>query len=83
MCALACAGPLGEMLGAIDTVEGEIAAEPRGAGGFGYDPIFFLPERGATMAELGPDEKNRISHRVKAFRRLLDALRGAPGLEGG
>ena len=46
--------------------EGEIIAEERGAGGFGYDPIFFLPELGKTMAELTMDEKNRLSHRARA-----------------
>jgi len=46
--------------------EGEIIPEERGTGGFGYDPIFLLPELGKTMAELSMDEKNRISHRARA-----------------
>jgi len=54
---------------------GEIAREPRGANGFGYDPLFLLPERGLTAAELPADEKNRISHRGMALARLLTALR--------
>jgi XTP/dITP diphosphohydrolase len=56
--------------------EGRIAHEPRGTGGFGYDPLF-LPEAvpGYTMAELGMDEKNAISHRGRALRALMDALR--------
>ena len=54
---------------------GEIARAPRGANGFGYDPLFLLPERGLTAAELPADEKNRISHRGMALARLLAALR--------
>ena len=49
---------------------GTIIAQPRGAGGFGYDPLFLLPELGRTAAELPPDEKNRISHRGQAMREL-------------
>ena len=45
---------------------GEIIPEERGKGGFGYDPIFFIPELGRTMAELDMDEKNRVSHRARA-----------------
>jgi XTP/dITP diphosphohydrolase len=56
---------------------GEIAVLPRGAGGFGYDPLFLLPELGRTAAELEPGEKNRISHRGKALARLLELLRDA------
>ena len=54
---------------------GEIARAPRGANGFGYDPLFLLPERGLTAAELPPEEKNRISHRARAAARLLELLR--------
>ena len=54
---------------------GEIARAPRGANGFGYDPLFLLPERGLTAAELAPQEKNRVSHRGMALARLLAALR--------
>ena len=46
--------------------DGEIIPEERGTGGFGYDPIFFIPELGRTMAELDMDEKNRVSHRARA-----------------
>lgn len=49
---------------------GTILAQPRGVGGFGYDPLFLLPELGRTAAELAPDEKNRISHRGQAMREL-------------
>lgn len=54
--------------------EGRIAHIPSGSNGFGYDPIFYLPERGCTMAEIPPDEKNRISHRARALAGLRDVL---------
>jgi XTP/dITP diphosphohydrolase len=54
---------------------GEIAVQPRGANGFGYDPLFLLPGLGRTAAELEPREKNRISHRGQALARLLELLR--------
>ena len=53
---------------------GEIAPAPRGANGFGYDPLFLLPSHGKTAAELDPAEKNRISHRALALKRLLELL---------
>jgi XTP/dITP diphosphohydrolase len=53
---------------------GRVIATPRGAGGFGYDPHFLLPERGLTVAELDPRQKNRISHRGKALQALLARL---------
>ncbi len=57
------------------SVDGRIADEPRGANGFGYDPIFFHPPSGRTTAELTPAEKQRISHRGQALERLVAALR--------
>ena len=57
------------------TWHGEIARAPRGTNGFGYDPLFLLPERGLTAAELPPEEKNRLSHRGRAAARLLELLR--------
>jgi XTP/dITP diphosphohydrolase len=54
---------------------GEIARAPRGTNGFGYDPLFFLKDRGKTAAELEPAVKNRISHRGQALARLLELLR--------
>jgi XTP/dITP diphosphohydrolase len=53
---------------------GEIALRPRGAGGFGYDPYFFLPDLGKTAAELPAEQKNRISHRGKALARLVERI---------
>lgn len=57
------------------TCEGTIALAPRGEGGFGYDPIFYLPELGRTVAELAPEEKDRLSHRGKALARARAFLR--------
>jgi XTP/dITP diphosphohydrolase len=57
--------------------EGRIAESPSGSGGFGYDPIFYLPERGCTAAELPSEEKNRVSHRGRALQQLLIAMRAA------
>jgi XTP/dITP diphosphohydrolase len=54
---------------------GVIALEPRGSGGFGYDPLFRVPQRGCTSAELDAREKNRISHRGQALAKLLERLR--------
>ncbi|MEX2159096.1 MAG: XTP/dITP diphosphatase [Dehalococcoidia bacterium] len=56
------------------TVEGRIAHEPRGASGFGYDPVFLLPARGLTTAELSADEKQAVSHRGVAARKARDVL---------
>jgi XTP/dITP diphosphohydrolase len=55
--------------------QGEVIDRPRGAGGFGYDPYFLLPDLGRTAAELAPHEKHAVSHRGKALRRLLALLR--------
>jgi XTP/dITP diphosphohydrolase len=60
---------------------GEVIATPRGAGGFGYDPHFLLPQLGRTAAELEPDEKNAISHRGRAIARLVEQLRVREYLE--
>jgi len=57
-----------------DFVEGVIAREPRGAQGFGYDPVFDFPDANRTFAEMSPEEKNRHSHRGKAFRKVVDFL---------
>jgi XTP/dITP diphosphohydrolase len=57
------------------TCEGEIALEPRGNGGFGYDPIFIVPAYGKTFAELGVEKKNQISHRAMALKKAKDLLR--------
>ena len=56
------------------TMEGQIGYEIAGENGFGYDPIFYLPEYGKTSAEISPEEKNAISHRGKALRRMREML---------
>jgi XTP/dITP diphosphohydrolase len=59
-----------------DFVEGFLALSPRGTGGFGYDPVFFSPQLGRCFAEASEDEKNRLSHRGKAFDKALSFLEG-------
>ena len=80
VCALAVADAGRIVFEARGTVEGRIAPEPRGAGGFGYDPIFVPVGWDITMAELTDEQKDRISHRGRAFRALLEILQGAPDL---
>lgn len=58
------------------TWEGRITELPRGENGFGYDPVFLVPDHGCTAAELPSDEKNRLSHRGQALRCLVDTLKG-------
>ncbi|MDE5777800.1 MAG: XTP/dITP diphosphatase [Lachnospiraceae bacterium] len=67
VCAIAAAFPDGRVITKRGTIEGIIGYEERGENGFGYDPIFFLPEYGKTTAELSPEEKNEISHRGRAL----------------
>lgn len=77
-CAIAIASPRGELWEADGTCEGEIIFEPRGTNGFGYDPIFYFPDRGATLAELPMEEKNRVSHRARAAQEIRKILRDLP-----
>jgi XTP/dITP diphosphohydrolase len=70
VCAMAVALPGGKMQVVEGECRGWITFAPRGKGGFGYDPVFFLPEFGKTMAELEPEEKNRLSHRARALEKL-------------
>ncbi len=77
VCVIAVAAPSGTLHFAEGTCAGEIIPDERGEHGFGYDPIFYLPETGLTMAELPPEEKNRRSHRARAaaaIRPLLERL---------
>jgi XTP/dITP diphosphohydrolase len=81
VCALALVAPPSTEHVFRGTVQGFILDQLRGEHGFGYDPLFFLPSLGASLAELPPSEKNRISHRasaVRAARPTLESLRSAP-----
>ena len=75
VCAAAAAFPDGRTLVVRGTVEGYIGYEPRGEGGFGYDPIFYVAGTETSTAELSLEEKNRISHRGRAFAALKEQLR--------
>lgn len=75
VCVIACAYPDGTVDTATGVIEGKLAYEPKGENGFGYDPIFYLPERGCTTGELLPEEKNAISHRGIAVRRMVEILK--------
>ena len=66
-CAIACAFPNGKTLTAEGRCNGTIAFAPMGEGGFGYDPVFFVPEKAKTFSQLTAEEKNEISHRGKAL----------------
>jgi XTP/dITP diphosphohydrolase len=66
-CSVALAADAHIVLAVEGICEGEITAAPRGANGFGFDPVFLVPSLGKTFAELSPDEKNRISHRARAL----------------
>lgn len=74
VCAIAAAFPDGRVITRRGTIEGIIGYEERGENGFGYDPIFYLPEYGKTTAELSPEEKNKISHRGRALEMIKDEL---------
>lgn len=78
VCCAALAWPDGRVLATTGTVAGRIAVEPRGTGGFGYDPLFEVPELGARFAEVPADRKNAMSHRARAFRALAATLTAAP-----
>ena len=75
VCAIAAAFPDGSEETCRGTIEGQIGYEPAGENGFGYDPIFFVPEYGCTTAQLSPEEKNEISHRGKALRAMREIIR--------
>lgn len=74
VCCLALVYPDGREIVVRGTCEGVISREPRGEGGFGYDPVFYLPEFEKTMAEIDPALKNRISHRARAAEKLVEQL---------
>ena len=69
--------PDGQVIQARGEVHGELLRAPAGSGGFGYDPIFYYPPFGKTLAEVSSDEKNQVSHRAVALRALRDKLKEA------
>ncbi len=73
-CVMALVTPRGEEYVVEGVCEGFVGQEPRGKSGFGYDPVFYLPSYGKTMAQLPPEEKNRISHRAKALEKMVEIL---------
>ena len=75
VCAIAAVLPNGRELTTRATIEGRIGYEERGNGGFGYDPIFYVPELGKTTAELTGEEKNKVSHRGKALQLMKEELK--------
>ena len=75
VCAIAAAFPDGRVLTTRAAMEGQIGYEERGENGFGYDPIFYLPEYGCYSAELPLEEKNKLSHRGKALRLMREKLK--------
>lgn len=74
VCAIAAVWPDGEVNTTLGTIEGRIGYELKGDNGFGYDPIFYLPEYGCTAAELSDEEKNQISHRSRALEQMKPEL---------
>lgn len=74
VCAIAAVLPDKSELVVRGTMDGWIAKEPKGENGFGYDPVFYLPEKGCTTAQLSPEDKHAISHRGKALRMMREEL---------
>ena len=75
MCAIACVLADGETLTVRGECEGELLCENHGAGGFGYDPLFYVEKYGCTFGELPAEVKNTISHRANALNKLKEALK--------
>lgn len=76
VCAIAAVLPDGKVLTTRGVIEGRISYEEAGQGGFGYDPIFYVPKLGKTTAELTEEEKNDVSHRGRALRAMKEELKG-------
>lgn len=75
VCAIAAVMPDGEIITTLGTIEGRIGYQEEGENGFGYDPIFYVPEYGCTTAQLSEEQKNRISHRCRALEAMKEELR--------
>lgn len=81
VCAIAAAFPDGRSFVVRGTIEGMIGYEERGENGFGYDPIFYVPEFGCTTAELSEEQKNAVSHRGKALEKMREILKESVNAE--
>lgn len=81
VCAVAAVFPDGTVSTVRGVIEGQIAQEAEGENGFGYDPIFYVPEYGCTTAQMTPEQKNELSHRGKALRAMRDILKEKSGEE--
>ena len=77
VCVITMITPEGKIIQARGEVHGTITREPHGSGGFGYDPIFYYPPFGKTLAEVPAEEKNQVSHRAKALNLFYDKLKEA------
>ena len=75
VCVIACAFPDGRTITVRGVIEGRIGYEQKGENGFGYDPIFYVPEFGCTTAELSSEDKNKVSHRGKALTSMYEQLK--------
>jgi XTP/dITP diphosphohydrolase len=83
VCAVAVVWPGGRELVRLGTCEGVVLREPRGSGGFGYDPLFYVVDEERTFGEIPPGRKHEISHRGRALRAVAQALAGVDESEGG
>ena len=81
VCAIAAAFPDGTIKTTEGVIEGRIGYEERGENGFGYDPIFYVPEFGCTTAELSEEQKNAVSHRGKALEKMREILKESVNAE--
>ncbi len=77
VCVITLVTPEGEVIQARGEVHGELLRAPAGENGFGYDPIFYYPPLGKTLAEVSPEEKNQVSHRAKALKLMYEKLKEA------
>ena len=77
VCVITLMTPEGQMIQARGEVHGELLRAPAGTGGFGYDPIFYYPPLGKTLAEVAPEEKNQVSHRARALKVLYEKMKEA------
>ena len=77
VCVISMVTPEGDVIQARGEVHGTILRSPAGEGGFGYDPIFYYPPFGKTLAEVSAEEKNQVSHRARALNRFYDKLKEA------